>query len=188
MYEVEKIKQDLKCMLSEKRYNHSLNVAEVAKELASIYNVDKEKAYMAGLTHDIAKEFNEEENKYYLDKYNLSKSLLNSKYKKILHANIGAKYVKDKYNLDDDICRAIDIHTIASPNMDMLAKILFVADKIEPNKDYIGIEEERRLAYINIDASLKLCLENNIKSLISKGKQPHKNTIDTLNLLKKLDI
>ena len=188
MYEVEKIKEDLKCMLSERRYNHSLNVAEVAKELASIYNVNEDKAYIAGLTHDIAKEFSEEENRYYINKYNLSESLLNSEYKKILHAHIGAKYVKDKYNLDDDICKAINVHTVASPNMDILAKILFVADKIEPNKDYIGIEEERRLAYINIDASLKLCLENNIKSLISKGKQPHKNTIETLNLLKKLDI
>ena len=66
MYEVEKIKEDLKKMLSEKRYNHSLNVASVAKELASIYNVNEEKAYLAGLTHDIAKEFNEEENKYYI--------------------------------------------------------------------------------------------------------------------------
>lgn len=188
MYEVEKIKEDLRCMLSKRRYNHSLNVASVAKELASIYNVDEEKAYVAGLTHDIAKEFSDEENKYYLNSYHLDEYLLSDEYKKILHAYIGAKYVKDKYNLDDDICDAINVHTIASPDMDMLAKILFVADKIEPNKDYIGIEDERRLAYINIDESLKLCLENNIKSLAFKGKQPHKNTIDTLNLLKKLDI
>lgn len=188
MYEVEKIKEDLRGMLSERRYNHSLNVASVAKELASIYNVDEEKAYIAGITHDIAKEFSEKENKYYIKRYSLDESLLNPFYKKILHAHIGAKYVKDKYNLDDDISDAIDVHTIASPDMDTLAKILFVADKIEPNKDYVGIEEERRLAYINIDESLKLCLENNIKSLISKGKQPHNNTIATLNLLKKLDI
>ena len=84
--------------------------------------------------------------------------LLSDEYKKILHAHIGAKYVKEKYNLDDDIVKAIDVHTVAAPDMDILAKILFVADKIEPNKDYIGIEEERRLAYINIDKALKFSI------------------------------
>lgn len=188
MYEVSKIKADLKNMLSEHRYNHSLNVADVSRKLAQIYHVDEEKAYLAGLTHDIAKEFTEEENQYYLNKYNLSEDLLKPKYKKILHAYIGALYVKDKYNLSEDICNAINVHTIASPDMDMLAKILFVADKIEPNKDYIGIEEERYLAYLNINKALILCLENNIKTLESKGKAPHQNTINTLNSLKKLDI
>jgi len=69
--------------------------------------------------------------------------------------------------------------------MDMLAKILFVADKIEPNKDYIGIEEERELAYIDIDEALVLCLENNIKKLESKGRKPHRDTVKTLKKLKK---
>lgn len=188
MYEVSKIKEDLKNMLSEKRYNHCLNVAEVCQKLAQIYQVDEEKAYVAGLTHDIAKEFTPTENEYYVDKYQLSKNLLKDEYKKILHAHIGALYVKDKYNLASDIVNAIDVHTIASPDMDMLAKILFVADKIEPNKDYLGIEEERKLAYINIDKALILCLENNIKTLELKGKNPHQDTIATLNLLKKLDI
>lgn len=188
MYEVSKIKEDLEKMLSEHRYQHSLNVAEVSQKLATIYNVSEEKAYIAGLTHDIAKEFTDEENRYYLKKYQLPESLLNPEYKKILHANIGALYVKDKYNLDDDICKAINVHTVASPDMDTLAKIIFVADKIEPNKSYIGIEEERKLATTNIDKALMLCLENNIKTLESKGKIPHQDTINTLNLLKKLDI
>lgn len=188
MYEVEKIKKDLEKTLSEYRYNHSLNVASVAADLAKLYQVDVEKAYVTGLIHDIAKEFTDEENKYYVKKYKLPKKFLKEKYKKILHSYVGAVYIKDVYNMPDDICEAVKFHTTASPNMDTLAKVLFVADKIEPNKDYIGIEEERRLAYINIDTSLKLCLENNIEKLKSKGKKPHKNTVKTLRLLKKLDI
>ena len=185
MYEVEKIKNDLERMLSEYRYNHSLNVAKVAEELAGIYNVDKEKAYLTGLVHDIAKEFTDEENKYYIKKYKLSSKLLKKEFKKILHAYVGASYLKDVYNLDDDICKAVYVHTVASPDMDLLAKILFVADKIEPNKDYIGIDEERELAYQDINNALILCLENNIKKLESKGKRPHKNTIKTLKKLTK---
>lgn len=188
MCEVEKIKRDLKGKLSEYRYNYSLNVASVSRDLAEIYNVDLNKAYVAGLLHDIAKEFSEEENRYYLKQYHLPRVLLNAKYKKILHSYIGSCYVKDVYNMDEDVVNAIKYHTTASPKMDMLAKIVFVADKIDPNKTYPGIEEERRLAYINIDAALKLCLENNINKLKSNGKKPHRNTLKTLKMLKKLDI
>lgn len=188
MYEVEKTLKDLKEKLGEYRYNHCLNVASISKSLAEIYNVDPTKAYITGLLHDIAKEFTEEENKYYLKKYHLPRRLLKDKYKKILHSYIGACYVKDVYNMDDDVVNAVKYHTTASPKMDMLSKIVFVADKIDPNKKYPGIEEERRLAYENIDAALKLCLENNIKKLANSGKKPHKDTLKTLKMLKKLDI
>ena len=68
MYDVVKLKEDLKEILSEERYSHSLRVAEISKELARIYQVDIEKAYLAGLVHDIAKEFSSEQNIYYLNK------------------------------------------------------------------------------------------------------------------------
>ena len=74
MYNIEKIKKDLKEILSEKRYSHSLRVSEIALDLAKKYNEDTNKAYIAGLVHDIAKEFTEEQNIYYITKYNLSKS------------------------------------------------------------------------------------------------------------------
>lgn len=185
MTEVKKIKKDLEKMLSEYRYNHSLNVAEVSRKLAVHYKVDDERAYLAGLLHDIAKEFTVEENEYYVKKYKMPKKILRKEFKKILHAYVGAKYIKDVYGVDDDICRAVYVHTVAAPDMDMLAKILFVADKIDPNKEYIGIEEERELAYIDINKALILCLENNIKKLEASGKKPHKDTVKTLKKLKK---
>ena len=186
MYDVVKLKEDLKEILSEERYSHSLRVAEISKELARIYQVDIEKAYLAGLVHDIAKEFSSEQNIYYLNKYKLPKKLLQEEYRNILHGIIGASYLKEKYNLDDEICNAVKIHTISSPNMTMLDKVLFVADKIEPNKKFNGIEQERELAYQNIDDCIILCLENTIVHLIKKGKKFDKTIIETLESLKKV--
>ena len=76
MYSIEKIKTDLKDRVSEYRYEHSLMVADEAKKLAKKYNLDEDKAYVAGLVHDIAKEFTHEENTLLVNKYNLSKDLL----------------------------------------------------------------------------------------------------------------
>ena len=69
---LERIKNDLKNTLSEYRYNHSLRVAEESQKLAKHYNIDEQKAYLAGLVHDIAKEYSDEKNRQIIDKYNLS--------------------------------------------------------------------------------------------------------------------
>lgn len=80
MYNTEKIKKDLKNNMSQSRYDHSLLVAQEAKLLARHYHIDEEKAYVAGLVHDIAKEFSEDDNKRWIEKYHLSK---NGYYQKI---------------------------------------------------------------------------------------------------------
>lgn len=177
MYEV--IKKDLRERLSEKRYEHCLRVADVARELAGIYEVDLEKAYLAGLVHDIAKEFSVEENQYYINKYGLP--IIEEEFKRIEHSFVGAVYLKEMYDLDDDILEAVRVHTVGSMKMSLLDKIVFVADKIEPNKDYLGIEEERRLARIDIDEALIMCLENNYKKLLSSNKRMYPLTVDVIN-------
>ena len=185
MSSIEQIKKDLKNKLSEYRYIHSLNVARLAKSLAKRYGVDEEKAYLAGLVHDIAKEFTDKENAYYIKKYRLKSNLLKEKYKYLLHGIIGSLYLKDKYGLDDEICNAVMVHTIGDENMTMLDKILFVADKTEPNKNFNGTEEERKLSYINIDKTLVLCLENYVNSRKEKGKKVNKKTLNVIKHYKK---
>lgn len=182
MYDVDKIKDDLKNSLSEYRYNHSLNVANECVRLASIYGVDKNKAYLAGLVHDIAKEFSDEDNLYYINKYNLPKFEL--EYKKIIHSYVGSVYLKEKYNMDEEICRAVRVHTVADIDMSLLDKIVFVADKIEIGKNYPGIEEERAIANIDIDKALLLCLENNYKKLEKQGRNMYPSTLKVMNYYK----
>ena len=118
--ELEKIKNDLKSKLSEYRYGHSLRVADVASELAECYGYNKNKAYLAGLVHDIAKEFSDEENIAWIKKYELNNDLLLPEYKKIIHADVGAVVIKEKYNLDEEISNAVLYHTIGSINMSLL--------------------------------------------------------------------
>jgi len=183
MYNLEEIKKDLRMKLSDYRYNHSLSVALVCIELANIYNVDKDKAYVVGLVHDIAKEFSDEENIYYIEKYNLPR--VDDEFKRIVHGEVGAAYLREKYNMDDEVCEAVRVHSIGSTDMTMLDKILFVADKIEPGKDYPGIEDERRVAKEDIDKALLLCLENNYKQLIGKGRRMHPISLEVLDNLKK---
>ena len=115
--------------------------------------------------------------------YNLSKELLNPENKNIIHGVIASILVKEKYNFTDDMVKAIKYHTTGYPNMDLLAKIVYLADKIEKGKDYPGIEEERLLAYQNIDKAIILCLNNQIKHLKEKNKVINKMGYDTLKFL-----
>ena len=185
MGNVERIKEDLRGYLSEYRFFHCLRVAYVARKLADVYHYDMDKAYVAGLIHDIAKEFSDEENLNVIKKYHLSQSLLNEDYRKLLHSDIGACLAKNVYGLDEDICHAVKCHTIGDIPMNLLDKILFVADKIEPGKDYMGIEEERKLAYQDIHGATVLCIENHHKKLVRTKKQIYPKSLEVLDYLKR---
>lgn len=185
---VEEIKKDLESLLSEYRYNHCLRVGETAASLAKHYKINAEDAYLAGLTHDIAKEFTMEENEQFIKEHNLDENLLDPKNKKFIHGIVGAVLVREKYHFNKDMVNAIYYHTTGRPNMSDLEKIVYLADKIEPGKNYQGIEEERRLAYQDLDKAVILCLETKIKKLTSEGKPIHQDTIKTLNYFKEKSI
>lgn len=183
MENIETIKKDLKKNLSEYRYEHSLRVAEVASKLACVYQIDPNIAYLVGLVHDVAKEFSEEENKKILEENKINIEDIDLSNSRIVHADIGAIVARSRYGFDEEMCHAIRCHTTGDLNMSLLDKILFVADKIEPGKDYIGICEERKLAYQDIDKALILCLENQKKKLEKEGKKFHPRSLELLNFL-----
>lgn len=184
MYNIEQIKKDLKNNLSEFRYEHSILVAEESKKLACHYKIDEEKAYIAGLVHDIAKEFTDEENAKWIERYNLSGDICLPEYKNVIHSFIGALVIKELYEMDEEICNAVKYHTIGNIHMTTLEKIIFVADKIARKVSNPIIDEERRLAYENIDKSLELCLKVQKSNLENKGLKMHDTT---LKLLKSLE-
>ena len=99
MKEIEEIDFFVKNSLSKERYEHSKRVAEEAKKLAIHYHYDPEKAYLAGLVHDVAKEYTKLQNEEIIKKYQLSQDLLKDYNKKILHSYIGAIVVKEKFHL-----------------------------------------------------------------------------------------
>jgi nicotinate-nucleotide adenylyltransferase len=182
--EIKNIKEELKKHLSPYRYDHSLRVAETAKSLAKHYHIDEPKAYITGLLHDIAKELSEEENQYWIEKYHLNKNLNEEKNRKIKHADIGAVIAKEKYHLDENCCNAIKYHTIGNKNMNTLAKIIYIADKIGREKIPEELKPVEQLAYKNIDEALLYCIEQQEKKLKEKGIKTHKDTKELLEKLK----
>lgn len=180
---IDSIKKDLKMNLSQYRYEHSILVAEEAKALAHTYQCNPEKAYIAGLVHDIAKEFTDAENQYWIEKYHLSRKWLSIEYAPIVHAEIGAVVIQEKYGLDLDICRAVRYHTIGHLPMSLFDKILFVADKIGRKNKNTEIQKISELAYQDLDAALLEIIVLEQKKLEKKGKTLHP---ETLKLLKSL--
>ena len=182
---IDKIKEDLKNTLSERRYIHSLGVMEMAVELAQIYNVDEKKAELAGLLHDNAKEMTPEELLKYVDDNNIKISEVERINTKILHGKIGADIAKKKYGVSKEIQEAIEYHTTTNPNMTNLDKIVFVADKIELNRKSAtyDIEAERELAKKDLDGAVIFIINSNITSLIQKDKLINEESIQTRNKL-----
>ena len=181
---VEEIKNKLKTLVNEKRYNHSLLVAEEAKNLAKLYNLDEDKAYLTGLCHDIAKDFTYEDNKKWIEKYKLDSNLLDKSYEKLIHADVGALVVKEWYNFDDEMCSAIKYHTLGNNTMTMLEKIIFIADKIGRNNLSNELVKVKELAYKNLDKSLLLFLQIQESYLKKDGRDLYPQTKKLIDNLK----
>ena len=177
------IKEEIKNKLSTYRYQHSINVMEEAVKLARYYGVGEDKCKICALTHDMAKEFSEEENKRFIEKYELPEDILLKENKNLLHGYIAAIIVEEKYGFTDDMVKAVKYHSTGYVGMDMLAKIIYLADKIEKGKDYPGIEEERYYAYKDIDKAIVICLCNQIKKLVKDGKKVNLLAYTTLGSL-----
>lgn len=184
MENIEKIKEDLKQILSEKRYIHSIVAMEKAIELAKTYGEDEEKSALTALTHDIAKEMTIEEYYKYAEENNIKLSKDDKMCTSVLHGIIGADIVKKKYGFTDEMCRAIYYHTTGITNMTLLGKIVYVADKIEDSRDYPEAEALREK--FNQSESLDEFILYDIDyytlpKMIEKRKAIHPNTINVRN-------
>lgn len=186
-----RINNDLKNTLSEKRYKHSLGVMKKAEELASIYGIDTNIAKLTGLAHDIGKEFSDEEMLKYAKENNIEVDNVEKVNVGLLHAKIGADICKKKYNFTIEMQNAIKYHTVGNENMDLLAKIIFVADKTEEGRNYKKEEKNeqlqkvRELSKIDINEALLYEIDSSLIYTIQKHKLVHTDSILTRNKLLK---
>lgn len=179
--DIEEAKKDLKKMLSEERYIHSLGVMKMARELALIYGENAEKAEFAGLIHDIAKEFSKEEIMEYVTKHNIEMDEIEKRTLGLMHGKIGASIAKEKYGADEEMQNAIKYHTTGNVNMDRFAKIIYLADKVEENRNYEGVEERRKEAKTDMDKSILTTIDYVIQKSINTRRLIHPDTIDLRN-------
>ncbi len=191
MKTIDYIKTWLEEKLPSKRFQHSLGCAEAAQKLAKLFNQDEDKAYLAGLVHDCAKNYDDA---YLLD---LIKNVIKEgfdlselKNPKTYHAIVGAYLIQKEFEIfDEDIISAVRNHTIGKTNMTIFEKIIFLADKIELNTRDIKYTKrlwkmiEKNKGIIGLDLALLKCFCETIKKLIQKKYYICSNTIDVYNEL-----
>ncbi len=178
----EQYKEILQKRLSEKRYIHSLNVADSAKELALIYGCDPEKAYTVGLVHDCCKDEPAGlqlsyilENKVELSEYELDVA-------KLYHAISGSIFAEKEFGITDkDMLNAIRYHTTGRKGMSLLEKVVFIADFISAERDYNGVDIMREKAKRSLDEAIVEGLGFTIKDLITRNMIVHPDTVLAFN-------
>ena len=151
----EKMNTYLKNTLSSKRYTHSVGTANTARKLALKYNSDPTKAEFAGLCHDLAKELKKEKMLKYIDIFSIFKDPCIEKQPNLAHGEVAAALLELEFGiLDEEILNAVKWHTYGCENMSLLSKIVYMADIIEPSRDFESVDELRRLAFINLDDAI----------------------------------
>ena len=182
--EYKQIEEKLKEMLPERRLQHSLNVSKCAVKLSQIYDCDENKAKIAGLVHDCAKYFTDDQIEDCIKKFNIDLDPLEENNIALSHSVIGSYVVKEVFNIDDEeILNAIKYHTTGKENMTKLEKIIYIADMIEPSRDFEGVDELRKVTLENLNKGVLMGINQTINFLIKKGNLIDLNTIKARNSL-----
>ena len=166
-----RIKQEkLRAALNEERYAHTMGTVRAAVLLAQRYGAEGEKARLAALLHDCAK-VSKEQIARYLKRFEVSPIGYSKTSPGILHGAIGAEVAREDYGVSDpEVLMAIANHTVCSQGMSVLEKITYVADKIEPTRNFCGVEELRAEAMRGLNEGVLACMDYGIKHLKEKGK------------------
>lgn len=171
-------------ILSPKRLQHSIGVSETAEELAGIFGCDKGKARVAGLLHDVAREIPVDELLSRAEAFGIVMSDIERAEPILLHACIAAKLAQSDFCINDaEIFQAICLHTIGGLHMSLLDKIIYVADAIEPGRQFEDLEELRAMARIDLDKALLMTLDQSIQYILKRGGLLHPATIEARNEL-----
>ena len=172
-------------MLKPRRVAHVWGCEHEARKLAERWGADADLAAEAGILHDITKKFELSEQLLLSEKYGIINDTIELSNLKLLHAKTGACMARDLYGVPDAIYQAIRWHTTGRPDMSLLEKIIYLADYIEPTRDFEGVEPLRALAYADLDRAMLLGLEMSLDELREKGVEPHPNTADALEWYRK---
>lgn len=184
---MDNIINDLKAIVSDKRYKHILGVVKSAKKLSSIIGEPCNKAEIAALFHDYAKAMNKTEMLEYAKVNNIYFDYIESQNKELMHGRIARHIANTKYIInDEDILNAIEFHTTGRNKMSNLEILLCLADYIEDTRRYPGVEEIRKLVNVDYHLALYRAFSNTIINLISENQIVHTRSLEARNYL--LDI
>jgi len=170
--------------LKNKRIPHVLGTEQEAIRLAERYGADVEKARVAALLHDCTKKLNMEEQLALCSHYGIALDELEQKALKLLHAKTGAALARDVFGVDEEIYHAIWWHTTGRAGMTLLEKVIYLADYIEPSRNFPGVDRLRSVCYEDLDKGLLLGLEMTVQEMQEMGNPVHRATLEARDALK----
>ena len=170
--------------LKHRRIPHVLGTEQEAIRLAARYGANVGKARMAALLHDCTKKLDMEEQLALCGRYGIELDEVERTALKLLHARTGAAVARDVFGVDEEIYRAIRWHTTGRADMTLLEKIIYLADYIEPSRDFPGVEDLRRTCYEDLDRGLLMGLEMTIGEMTAMGNPVHHATLEARDALK----
>jgi len=166
----ERLLAQIRAQMNQKRYDHTLGVAASAIELAQRYGADPVQAELAALLHDYCKCWPVEKMRDVLVRHDLPQELIEGD-KELWHAFAGAIVIQQELGVTDPaILNAVRYHTTGRKEMTLLEKVICVADYIEPNRSFNGVEEIRERSKHDLDDALAFALGGTITHLIERGK------------------
>ena len=170
--------------LKPKRMPHVLGTEQEAIRLARRYGADETDARIAALLHDCTKKLDMEQQLALCRRYDIRLDELEQNALKLLHAKTGAALARDVYGADDEIYNAILWHTTGKANMTLLEKVIYLADYIEPNRDFDGVEDLRKVVWEDLDKGLEMGLAMTVEEMEQMGNPVHHNTLQALEYLR----
>ena len=169
--------------LKYKRIPHVLGTEQEAIRLARRYGADETDARIAALLHDCTKKLDMEQQLALCRRYDIRLDELEQHALKLLHAKTGAAVARDLFGVKDAVYEAIRWHTTGKPDMTLLEKVIYLADYIEPNRDFPGVDELRRAVYDDLDKGLLMGLSDTIDEMERMGNPVHHDTLEARDFL-----
>ncbi len=180
----QQMRQTLKHRLSARRFEHSVAVCETAVKLAERYGCDIEQAKLAGLLHDCARDMPRNTLLRTAQAFGIVVGSIERRELSLLHAPIGARLAQTVYGITDpEIITAIATHTVGGPNLSLLSMVIYLADYIEPNRSFPGVDKLRSLAQTNLRSAMLESYDHSIQYIISRGGLIHPATVEGRNEL-----
>lgn len=184
MFDNNKLLGKVKKCLDEKRFNHSLSTAEMAQKLAQEYSYDTEKAYRAGLLHDICRGCSHSQLELWISESRWQLDIWEKQIPALIHSPASAARAEKEFGVNDsELLEAVRYHSIGYEGMNRLTSIIFLADKIDASRSYPGVVNARKAAFRSLEEGLIEVCRTTIGYLLENDVLIHPNILILRNSL-----
>ena len=183
---IEEMRILLQQSLKPKRYEHSVRVYMTALKMAEHYHANVNKVAIASLIHDCGRQIPKEDSVAKAKELGIPVDPVEETQPILLHAKLGVYYASHKYGVspdDREVLDAIRYHSTGTVDMTQTAKIVFLADLIEPGRNFEGVEDLREASFQDLDRGMLLSYDNTIRYLLEDGLLIHPDAIAGYNQL-----